>query len=48
MTEQVETTVIELSIEDLEQVQGGLICRKAGKEQQEYLTAGGDQGIIAI
>jgi bacteriocin-like protein len=37
----------ELTDEDLAEVSGGLVCRKAGKDQQEYLTFNGSS-IIAI
>ena len=47
MTEQVETNAIELNDEDLDLVQGGLTCRKAGGGQQDFV-APGDEGIIAV
>ena len=47
MTEQVETNVVELNDEELDQVQAGLTCRKAGGGQQEFVTTGAES-IIAI
>ena len=38
---------VELSDADLSEVSGGLTCRKAGKDQQEYLTFNG-RTIISI
>jgi hypothetical protein len=48
MNDQIETVETELNLEDLDQVQGGIIAvlRKAGGEQ-EGATADG-RGIIAI
>lgn len=38
---------VELGDADLAEVSGGLTCRKAGKDQQEYLTFNGHT-IISI
>src|SRR5678815_3466284 len=48
MIDQIETIETELNLEDLEQVQGGLTCRKAGSEQQEYATSGGQSIIVVV
>ena len=48
MNEQIET-VVELSLEDLDQVHGGIItCRKAGGDQQEYLMQDTEKSIIVV
>ena len=47
MTEHVETNLVELNDEQLDQVQGGLTCRKAGGTQQEFAMSG-EEGIIAV
>ena len=46
MNEQIETVVVELNLEDLDQVQGGLTCRKAGGTQEAAPTGG--QDIIVV
>jgi hypothetical protein len=46
----IDTLPTELNLEDLDQVQGGIIAvlRKAGGEQQDAMPAADGRGIIAI
>ena len=50
MNDQIETTVVELSLEDLDRVQGGIIAvlRKGGGEQPTDMPPPEGRGIIAI
>jgi hypothetical protein len=43
-----QTSTAELSLDELESVSGGTItCRKAGRDQQEYLTFNLDTVLVS-
>ena len=42
-----QTSKRELNLHELESVSGGITCRKAGRDQQEYLTIKFDTVLVS-
>jgi len=42
-----QTSKAELNLRELESVSGGITCRKAGRDQQEYLTVKLDTVLVS-